>query len=409
MKRQQTQGHQRGHYKSFLVGLTLLASAHPVAAFGPLQTLETPAQEGSLTPFLAGSATGLHLSWLEKTPEGHALRYARWDGSRFTEPSTIHSSAKFFANWADFPSILPFGEGRLAAHWLEKSAAGTYEYDIFVAISDDGGKTWSPGVKPHRDGTPSEHGFVSLSPDGQGFRAVWLDGRNFKKDAADNEMALMQAVFDGAAFGPETELDARVCECCQTAMAPVEGGFFVAYRDRSPDEIRDIGTIRFADGKWSEPRVLVDDGWELTGCPVNGPQLASSGQRVALAWFSASKDTPRVQILFSDDGGKSFGPPVRVDRIDSRQALGRVDVELVGDGAVVTWLGRAERGGEVLARRVSADGKLGEILTVAATGTDRASGFPRIASHQGSVYIAWTESESRQGPTRIRLARLALE
>ena len=86
-----------------------------------------------------------------------------------------------------------------------------------------------------------------------------------------------------------------------------------------------------------------------------------------------------------------------------------MDVELVGDGAVVTWLARAERGGEVLARRVSADGKLGEIVTVAATGTDRASGFPRIASHQGSVYIAWTESESRQGPTRIRLARLALE
>jgi hypothetical protein len=407
MKRQETNGHERGHYKAkLLAGLIVLAGAIDAAASGPVVPLETPARDGSLTPFLAGSATGLHLSWLETTAEGHALRYARSDGSRFTEPSTIRASAKFFANWADFPSILPFGDGRLAAHWLEKSAAGTYEYDIFISISDDGGKTWSPGVKPHRDGTLSEHGFVSLAPEGKGFRAVWLDGRSFKKDAADNDMALMQTSFDGTAFGLETSLDARVCECCQTAMAPVEGGFFVAYRDRSPEEIRDIGTVRFGAGQWGEPRVVEEDGWRLTGCPVNGPQLASSGRRLALAWFTASKDTPRVQVLFSADGGESFGAPVR---IDARQALGRVDIELVGDGAVVTWLSRAERGGEVLARRVSADGELGEIVTVAATGTDRASGFPRIASYQGKVYVAWTESTSRQGPTRIQLARLDLE
>ena len=62
---------------------------------------------------------------------------------------------------------------------------------------------------------------------------MWLDGRNFEKEAADNEMALMQTTFDGAAFAEETMLDSRVCECCQTAMAPIEGGFFVAYRDRS--------------------------------------------------------------------------------------------------------------------------------------------------------------------------------
>jgi hypothetical protein len=118
-----------------------------------VERLLWPASEESLTPFLAGSSTGLHLSWLEKTADGHALRYARWDGARFSEPATIRASDRFFANWADFPSVFPFGDGRLAAHWLEKSAGGTYDYDVFVSISDDGGKTWSPGTKPHRDGT----------------------------------------------------------------------------------------------------------------------------------------------------------------------------------------------------------------------------------------------------------------
>jgi hypothetical protein len=371
-----------------------------------VERIPNPAGEESLTPFLAGDGSGLHLSWLEKTAEGHVLRYARWDGARFTEPSTVRASDRFFANWADFPSVLPFGEGRLAAHWLEKSAAGTYEYDVLVSISDDGGKSWSPGAKPHQDGTLSEHGFASLVPEGKGFRMVWLDGRNFRKDAADNEMALVSAAFDGTAFTGETLLDPRVCECCQTAMAPVDSGFFVAYRDRSSQEIRDIASVRFDSGKWSEPRSLSDDGWHLTGCPVNGPQAAGDGRRLALAWFTASKDDPRVSLVFSDDGGDTFGAPIRVD---AGRALGRVDVEILDGGAVVTWLGRAERGGEVLARRVSFEGDSSEILTVAATGADRASGFPRIASFQGRIYAAWTESVSRQGPSRIRLARLAFE
>ncbi len=371
-----------------------------------VEPLASPAAEDSLTPFLAGSASGLHVSWLEKTADGHRLRYARWDGARFTEPSTIRASDHFFANWADFSSVLPFGEGRLAAHWLEKSATGTYDYDVFVSISEDGGNTWSPGTKPHRDGALSEHGFVSLAREGDGFRVVWLDGRNFKNDAADSEMALMQTRFDGTSFVEETPLDSRVCECCQTAMAPIEGGFFVAYRDRSPDEIRDISYVRFASMRWSEPRTLVSDGWHLTGCPVNGPQVAADGNRLALAWFTASKDEPRVQVVFSGDGGATFGAPVRVD---SGQALGRVDVELIGPDAVVTWLSRATRGGELLARRISPTGDGSKSVTIARTGADRTSGFPRTASYQGAILVAWTENSSRQGPSRVQLARLVLE
>jgi hypothetical protein len=366
-----------------------------------LDLVATPAPEGSLTPYLASSEAGLHLTWLETTKEGHALRYSRWDGKVFTEPSTVHASDQFFANWADFSSVLPFGKGKLAAHWLEKAAAGTYEYDVLIAISDDSGRTWSPGVKPHRDGTLSEHGFVSLSPEGEGFRALWLDGRHYEKT---KEMALVSTPFDGKGFAEETVVDARVCECCQTGMAALDGGgFLAAYRDRSSEEIRDISYVRFASGRWSEPRTLNADGWELAGCPVNGPQVVASGQQAAVAWFTASKDEPRAQVVFSEDGGVTFGKPVRVD---AGSALGRVDVELLDGDAVVTWLGRASERGEILARRVSFKGETSEIVRVARTGVDRASGFPRTASFRGSIYVAWTEWASRQGPSQVRLSRL---
>ena len=173
-----------------------------------------------MTPFLTATEDGLWLSWLERVEDGHALRFSTWDGEGFGPPSTIHTSDHFFANWADFSSILSFGDSRLAAHWLEKAAEGTYEYDVFVALSEDGGKSWGKPQRPHRDGTLSEHGFVSLvADDASGFSAVWLDGREFKKGASDNEMTLRYTRFDGKAFTEDVLLDGRICECCQTGLA----------------------------------------------------------------------------------------------------------------------------------------------------------------------------------------------
>ena len=237
----------------------------------------------------------------------------RWNGTAFDQAQLIHASDHFFANWADFASVLALGNGRLAAHWLEKAANGTYEYDVWMAVSDDDGRSWSEPERPHRDGTLSEHGFVSMVALGESsFAAVWLDGREFKKGASDNEMTLRFTTYaDG--FGEEILLDGRVCECCQTGMARTDDGLFVAYRDRSGKEIRDIGYVRYVDGRWTEPAILNEDGWTIPGCPVNGPQVAAEGNRVAVAWFTGSGDTPRAYVTFSDDSGASFGEPVRVD------------------------------------------------------------------------------------------------
>ena len=386
-----------------------------VAAAGVAQELtpiRTSASDASMTPFLSGNEHGLYLSWLERTADGHELRVARLDdgGTTFTTPHTIHRSERFFANWADFASVLVLPSGRLAAHWLEKSAKGTYDYDVWVAFSDDEGVTWSEPEKPHRDGTHSEHGFVSLVPDGaDGVAAIWLDGREMARasdDAAKN-MTLRFGMSDGQQFGQDVLLDGRVCECCQTGMARVGEELFVVYRDRSDEEIRDIGFVRTIEGEWTEPETFHADGWPLDGCPVNGPQVAASGQKVAAAWFTAASDDPRVLVRFSDDGGASFGAPVRVD---DGAPVGRVDVEWDGNAVYVSWLeSREGKEGEVRVKRVASSGELGAPLTVARTASGRASGFARLARFRGELYVTWTESASRSGPSRIHVAKLAHE
>lgn len=396
-----------------------LVAAAPAPALGldamRVVMVETPAPTASLTPHLSSFGDGLYLSWLERDGDGHELRVSRWDGTAFADARSIHASDRFFANWADFASVLPWGDGRLAAHWLEKAANGTYEYDVWIRVSDDDGRTWSEPERPHRDGTLSEHGFVSMvamAPlSAGGFAAVWLDGREFEKGAGDNEMTLRFTTYDADGFGEEVLLDGRVCECCQTGMARTDDGLFVAYRDRSGKEIRDIGYVRYVDnggdGAWTEPAILNEDGWHLPGCPVNGPQVTAKGNRVAVAWFTASKDTPRVQVLFSDDGGESFGAPARVD---DGNPVGRVDIEWLGDDVLVSWVERLEgRDGEVRTKMVASSGDVGTSLFVAKTGSGRASGFPRMTRFGDEVFISWTESYERKGPSQVRVARITNE
>jgi hypothetical protein len=123
---------------------------------------------------------------------------------------------------------------------------------------------------------------------------------------------------------------------------------------------------------------------------VNGPAVATSGRRVAVAWFTGAANTQQVKLAFSNDSGESFGEPVKVD--DGSPA-GRVDVLLLDDGsAMVCWLEKLPGGGEVRARRVWPNGRRDQAITVAASGTARSNGFPQMALAGNTLVFAWTGS-----------------
>lgn len=418
-------GRPRGSARGIVLAVLLASSAcvpGPDAAgsdgptLGRVLDLPSPAAPGSGEPHLAAAPVGstpgdVVLSWLEPVDDGsHALRLAFHDGAEgWTSARTVARSDRFFVNWADFPSVLPLDDGTLAAHWLVRGGKGTYDYGIRIALSADGGRSWSGPVIPHRDGTPQEHGFVTLLPEpGGGFTATWLDGRRYAyageagREGVDREMTLRHAPLSARGEpGPERLLDGRVCDCCQTDGARTPGGLVIVYRDRSPEEIRDIVAIRRTPAGWSDPAPVHRDGWEIAACPVNGPAVDAAGRSVAVAWFTAAGDTPRVRLSFSGDGARSFGAPVEIDEGDP---AGRVDVVLLdGRNAVVSWLERTGGGGaEVRARVVSADGRLGPSTVVGRSRGSRASGFPRMVARGSDLYFAWTEPGS---PSRIRVAR----
>jgi hypothetical protein len=370
------------------------------------ELLASPAAPGSGEPNLAVAPGGkVYMSWLEPSDSGHAMRVASYSGGRWSEPSTVRAGRDFFVNWADFPSIRVIGDGRLAAHWLQRTGKGTYAYGVRISHSIDDGKSWSAPVVPHRDTSQTEHGFVALWRDGQRTGAAWLDGRKFDKASHSpaNEMTLRSSTIGvSGELGPESLLDARVCDCCQTAAALTVTGPIVAYRDRSPDEIRDIYVVRRIGGKWRAPMPVHKDNWKIAACPVNGPAIAADGDRVALGWFTAAGDSARVNLAFSTNGGARFKPPVRID--DGAPA-GRVDVALLSDGsALVSWIERT--GGDTAAvrvRRVRPDGRAGPAVTIATSSAARASGFPRMAISGETAFFAWTVPGR---PSSVEVAQL---
>jgi hypothetical protein len=394
---------------TILVQVLLLAcepSDRAVLATYQVDTLPSPAATGSGEPNLTTGPEGqVYLSWLERTGDStHALRFSVLEGNGWTTPRTIAERGDFFVNWADFPSIIALSQRSLAAHWLQRSGTTKYAYDVRIAQSHDGGHTWTDPIVPHRDGTPTEHGFVSLFPFRDSLGAIWLDGRNFASVAhggAANMQLLMTSISTTGRPGVERILDERVCDCCQTSLAVTASGPVVVYRDRSEGEIRDISVARWRDTTWSEGTVVHADDWKIDACPVNGPAIAAAGDHVAVAWFTAARDSARVYVAQSHDGGASFGGRTRVD---DGNPIGRVDVEIDSDGAaVVSWMEFAgTEQADVRVRRIDGAGVRGPATIVARTSGARASGFPRMTMTGSDLVLAWTEAGT---PSRIRVAR----
>ncbi len=390
-------------YVLCLVGfLAVLASC----ASGPTLRVESPSAPGSAEPNLTLGRDGtLYLSWIETSGEDHVLRFSSWQGDAWSPARTIATGHDWFVNWADFPSVAASGDGTLAAHWLVRNGPGTFAYSVQLAISRDGGNEWSDPVAPHRDETETEHGFVSIValPDGT-FEVVWLDGREMQVEGDEAKgtgvMTLRSARLDGDGNVTEEKLiDPRVCDCCSTDVAlAADGPVVVTYRDRSESEIRDISASRLEADGWTAEKQIHEDGWKTSGCPINGPAMAAAGKVMVVAWFTAPAEKGVVNVAFSENGGDTFGEPLRMD--GGKTTIGRVDVVLLDGGtAVVSWLEQ----GKLQLRWVDASGPLSDPLTATTVDESRAGGFPRLALLGDSLFLAWTEPGE---PSRVRTATL---
>ena len=388
----------------------------------------SPAGKGAMAPRLSMAGQRLYMTWLEPDEPAQAssvdglwhLKWARWLPERqtWTPAATIYSSTQLFLNWADAPSMIALSDTEFYAHWLEKNRPDTpYAYDIQLAHSVDGGDHWQ--TLGRIDKAQGEHqqsydGFLTFlpaGPAGNDARAFWISARadeSSKVDApeATKPRMTLQTTLLGGGESIALELDGDICSCCTTTAVQSGTGPIVFYRDHTPEQIRDMYSVRQQQGQWLPPKPVHNDGWEIHGCPVNGAKAVSNGERVAVVWYTGAEGRPRVKLAWSHDSGEHFGEAIDIDGISPAGPVGRLGLAMTPQGdAIVSWVAQlgSDNTASLLLRRVGEGGATGDYFKVAEVSSNRSTGIPQLALLDNTLFLAWTQDEDVVG------ARVALD
>ncbi len=377
------------------IALALLSSCaeNPKEEKKIVHYIEAPAIGESSLPYLFSNTEKTMMSWVEKSGDSLVkLKYADLVDGEWKEPKEIINGKDWFVNWADFPMIAE-NNGHLFSHVLKKSSSGTFSYDVKLNVLPKGQSRWTTNLPLHNDSTATEHGFVTALPiKSDSFFVTWLDGRNTVSNGHEHGGAMTIRAAEVSSNGEvnaESLLDDRTCDCCQTTAAITSNGPVVLYRDRLEDETRDISIVRMVNGSWTEPKAIYNDNWKIKGCPVNGPKADALDNDLAVAWFTAANNQPKVNVTFSADGGENFDVPIQINEAD---AMGRVDVLLLDhENAIVSWMETLEDEAQIKAVKVHTSGKKSEPITICRLDSSRKTGFPQMELVGDKVYFAWTD------------------
>lgn len=378
-----------------------------------IELVPFPDESKTALPHLFSNKEITLLSWVKTVNDStNELKYSYLIEDKWEQPKKVITGKNWFVNWADFPSITE-NNGNLLTHFLKKSSEETFSYDVKLNLLTKGESQWKTQMPLHTDNTKTEHGFVTVLPyQGDSFFITWLDGRNTASSDGHEHtghggaMTIRAAeVSSSGTVSNDILLDAKTCDCCQTTAAITDNGPIVIYRGRTDEEIRDIAITRRINGQWTKPKFVHEDGWEINGCPVNGPKVDAIGNKVAVAWFTAVNGEPKVKVAFSDNAGADFARPILVS---NTKPLGRVDLELLdSENAIVSWMETVADITYFKAMKINKSGTSSTPVIISTLDASRKTGFPQMELVEDKVYFAWTAIDN--DVSSIKTAYLSLE
>ncbi|NIP83961.1 MAG: hypothetical protein GWM90_33920, partial [Gemmatimonadetes bacterium] len=214
---------------------------------------------------------------------------------------------------------------------------------VWVFRSGDGGWTWSGPTPAFPAGTEHDHPVIASGPGPQGEPRVAVFATRAGREGEGVDVAILPPEAGEAAALPPFLTETRTANLGSGAVLP-DGAGLVFTWFRMPDPPRGLWAVA-GDGRGSWTPVRLREGI----LPVGFPALtvdASEGEyrgRVYAAWVEGADPVDqrelRVLVSGSDDGGRSWSPPVRVHRHDvaTQRTLPTVAVNRHGEVAAA-WL-----------------------------------------------------------------------
>jgi hypothetical protein len=379
-----------------------------------------PAGDNSVYPNLSLDRNGhAILSWMKTDSDQVALQFTRRQNSQWGAVITVAKGNDWLVNRADFPSVVQLTDTLWAAHWLVMTDTKVFAYDVWMSLSTDDGVTWNEPFRPHTDGTQSEHGFVSFFVEGEDIGAVWLDGREMvaghghlpdPSASMPNNVGGMTLrsikIHDNGSLYKEQVIDGLVCDCCQTDIAQTHLGAVAVFRNRTKNEIRDIHFSLLDSGRWSQSQRVAQDDWQIAGCPVNGPSVASSNKTIGVAWYTEAKGFGEIKFALSNEDTVQFKSPIIIDQ--GTHVMGQIGLAADNDrGFLVSWVTSdgGDSGGLNL-RYIDHQGGLGPTNRVTDVDLLHQVGLPQLALEGNVAVMAWTGGDKNM--TRVHVKTLDL-
>ena len=351
------------------------------------------------------------------------------DGTTFAAPVRVNDvDGDARVNGEQAPRVA-IGRDIVVAWQSRQSGAS----QIRVGRSTDGGRSFGKAETIHDSTLTGARGWSSLVVDEKGAAHVaWLDGRNARKAALTSAAGganpaaagghahsepMRQDIFhltllaDGSR--QESPVAANVCFCCKTSVTTgPRDVVYVAWRHIYPVNLRDMAVASSSDGgrTFSPPARVSEDGWQLEGCPEDGPSIAVGPEgTLHIAWPTiADKGASRKGIFYSysTDGGRTFAPRSRVDEGQDVTNAGHPQIAIVDGRVAVVWDESAATGPRVRVRLIGSGGKAQDWRPeFAAAQTFSEPGpvtYPAIASSASGLIGAWTMNVAKGSEIHIR-------
>jgi hypothetical protein len=362
------------------------------SAVGPL-TLEVP-RRANAYPSIASAGSVVAIAWTATAAKESDVFVAvsRDGGVSFGSAVRVNATPGDAIASAEQPPRVTLGAAAgqapvLTIVWVTAQGGGA----IRMARSTDVGRTFSAADSVSPAGASGHRGWpaAAAGPNGES-HVVWLD------HGAGSWLRYHGP--RGGGFG----IAQGVCYCCKTALAAGSNGTLVAaWRHVYPDNVRDIAFATSRDGgaTFTSATRVSADGWQINGCPDDGPALAlDRGGAVHLVWptvVSAPKERKAVFYATSRDGA-GFSPRREVPGLGTDSASHPQIAVGPGNRVAIVWDERRDVGMvELMNGRFSGP--------VALDVADTASVYPAAAYSPSGLVVAW--AAERDGRSFIAVSR----
>lgn len=326
------------------------------------------------TPRLSSTENTLLLSWVETSSSIKQLKYSMYDNKQWSEAKTAAFGANWFINYADFAKVEAVDDQHFIASWLEQTSRVSTQYQFKIKQSFDAGKTWLATTSPLaiNDG---ERGFISAVKVDDNVIFTWISQVG---DAYQIHSSMLNA---NNQWSDTLVVDNASCSCCHTDMAAQGNRALTVYRDRTKNEIRDIAISSFQHKKWQAPKVIHHDGWEINGCPVNGPSISANDDSLAIIWYTFAKNIPQVKLLTQLNSSLN-----KVTVLDEK-GIGYVDSAMVNYVTVIlSWLALTDELSLNMQTVSLLNGSLGAKMSFKIN--QETLGFPSITVFDEQLFVA---------------------